>query len=172
MQSEEFEENDDADSSQAPSENDHDVESGSSSDNSDLEIDDSRTESPETLQELGEKFLLKIKHKNSLSAKTMHNIGCCTSELISATVTRLRKGLEKCLDSANMDMDEIEGLQDVFAESDDLCKATKTFSCMNVERNWKQGVAYVVSENVIISKNLTINLSFMCDRLQVANFTN
>ena len=43
---------------------------------------------------------------------------------------------------------------------------------MNVERNWKQGVAYVVSENVIISKNLTINLSFMCDRLQVANFTN
>ena len=88
-------------------------------------------------------------------------------------MTRLRKGLEKCLDSTNMDMDEIEGLQDVFAESDDLCKATtKTFSCMNVERNWKQGVAYVVSENVIISKNLTINLAFMCDRLQVANFTN
>jgi len=65
VQSEEFEENDDADSSQAPSENDHDVESGSSSDNSDLEIDDSLTESPETLQELGEHFLLKIKQKFS-----------------------------------------------------------------------------------------------------------
>jgi len=65
VQSEEFEENDDTDSSQAPSENDRDVESGSSSDNSDLEIYDSRTESPETLQELGEKFLLKIKQKFS-----------------------------------------------------------------------------------------------------------
>ena len=85
------------------------------------------------------KSLLKIKHKNSLSAKTMLSIGCCTSELISSTVARLRKGLEKCLDSANVDMDEIEGMQDVFAESDDLCKATKTFSYMNVERNWKQG---------------------------------
>jgi len=48
-----------------------------------------------TLQELGEKFLLKLKHKNSLSAKTIHSIGCCTSELISATVARLRKELEK-----------------------------------------------------------------------------
>lgn len=43
-----------------------------------------------------------------------------------------------------MDMDEIEGMQDVFAENDVLCKATKTFSYMNVERNWKQGVSYVV----------------------------
>lgn len=153
VHSDEFEDdNSDIDvDSHAPSEDDHDdVESGSSSDNSGLEIDHGNTDSPETLQEIGEKFLLKIKHKNALSAKTMHNIGHCTSELILATVARLRKGLEKCLDSANVDMDEIEGLQDVFAESDDLCKATKTFSCMNVERNWKQGVAYVVSKNIIV----------------------
>ena len=146
VHSEEFEEDDISDNvdSHAPSEDDHDVESGFSPDNSDLEIDHDHIDSPETLQELGEKFLLKIKHKNSLSAKTMHSIGCYTSELISSTVARLRKGLEKCLDSANVDMDEIEGMQDVFAESDDLCKATKTFSYMNVERNWKQGVSYVV----------------------------
>ena len=33
----------------------------------------------------------------------------------------------------------MEGLQDVCAESDDYCRRTKTFSRMNVERNWKQG---------------------------------
>lgn len=45
----------------------HDVECSSSFDNSDLEIDHDHTDSsPETLQELGKKFLLKIKHKNRL----------------------------------------------------------------------------------------------------------
>ena len=160
----ELEEDDSSDNfnSHEPSEDDcDDVESGFSRDNSDLELNHDHIDSEETLQELGEKFLLKLKHKNSLSAKTMHSIGCCTSELISATVARLRKGLEKCLDSANVDKDEIEGLEDVFAESDELCRTPKTFSCMNVETNWKQGVSYVVR---IL---LQINLEFELNRLQV-----
>lgn len=74
MHPEEIEEDDISDNvdSHAPSEDDYDVESGFSPDNSDSEINHGHIDSPETLQELGEKFLLKIKHKNSLSAKTMH----------------------------------------------------------------------------------------------------
>lgn len=111
---------------------------------SDLEIDHNPTDSPETLQELGKKFLIKIKHKNTLSEKTTHNIAFTTSELISATVQRLKNGLKKCLDSADLDMNQIEGFDEVFAESVDLCKATKTFSLTSVDGNWKQCTGYVV----------------------------
>lgn len=109
-----------------------------------LEIDHNLSDSPETLQELGKKFLLKIKHKKILSEKTMHNIIISTSELISATVQWLKNGLKKCLDSVDVDMNQIERFDDVLAESDDLCKATKTFSCTSVDGNWKQGADYVV----------------------------
>lgn len=44
----------------------------------------------------------------------------------------------------DVDMNQIEGFDDVLAESDDLCKATKTFSCTSVDGNWKKGADYVV----------------------------
>ena len=67
VHSEEFEEDDISDNveSHASSEDDNDVESGFSSDNSDLEINHDHFDSLETLQELGEKFLLKMKQKFS-----------------------------------------------------------------------------------------------------------
>lgn len=45
----------------------------------------------------------------------MHNIAFCTSELILATVMQLMNGLKRCLDSAGVDINEIEGLEEVFA---------------------------------------------------------
>jgi len=139
------------DGSHASAPDHHEVESSSSFDYPDLEIDHDHTDSSlETLQELGKKFLLKIKHKNSLTEKTMHNIAFCTSELISATVMRLKNELKRCLDSADVDINEIEGLGEVFAESDDLCKATKTFCCTSGDENWKRSAGYVVSEKFIL----------------------
>ena len=74
----------------------------------------------------------------------MHNVTFSTSEVTSATIQRLKNGLKKCLDSADLDMNQIEGFDEVFAESVDLCKATKTFSLTSVDGNWKQCTGYVV----------------------------
>lgn len=159
VESEEFENNDNDDNnssneSHASSPDHLEVEFSSLSDDPGLETDHNHTDSPETLQELGEKFLLKIKHKNSLSEKTIHSIAICTSELISATVTRLKNGLKKCLNSADVDMNEIDGLEEVFDETDDLCKATKTFSCTSVDGSWKESAGYVVRDKSNIAQKL------------------
>lgn len=84
----------DADNDNQSNDSDH-LQSSSLFDNPDLEIDHDHTDSSlETLQELGK--ILKIKHKNSLTEKTMHNIAFFTSELMPATVLRLKNGLCRC----------------------------------------------------------------------------
>ena len=80
-----------------------------------------------------------------MNAKTVRNIACCTSELMSATLKQLKRGTEKCLNASDTAIDEIHGLQDVFAESDDLCKVTKTLTSKSLEKHWNEGVPYVVS---------------------------
>lgn len=137
------------DSGHASAPDHHEVESSSLFDNPDLEIDHDHTDSSlETLQELG--IILKTKHKNSLTEKTMHNIAFFTSELMPATVLRLKNGLKRCLDSADVDINEIEGLEELFAESDDLCKAAKIFCCTSGDENWKQSAGYVVRGQLIL----------------------
>lgn len=43
-----------------------------------------------------------------------------------ATLMQLKRGIEKYFSASDTTIDEIQGLKDVFAESDDLCKVTKT----------------------------------------------
>lgn len=63
---------------------------------------------------------------------------------------------QKCLDSADVDISEMEGLEEVFAESDGLCKATKTFFCTSVDENWKQSAGYVVREEFLLHLILSV----------------
>ena len=133
--------------SQTPSDDEDDSQDDESSLTSDnfalLEMDDN--DAVESLPDVASKFLLKIQHENTLNSKTVRNIACCTSELMSATLKQLKRGIEKCLNASDTAIDKIQGLQDVFAESDDLCKVTKTLTSKSLGKHWNEGVPYVVS---------------------------
>ena len=133
------------DDSHEPVMNDYEVDLDSASDSGSY-LECQNDESKESLPDLAAKFLLKIKHENVLNQKTVHNIAHSTCALISATVAHLKRGIEECLKEADVDADELPGLNDVFAETEDLCKATRrTATTVSFDKLLEDGlIPYVV----------------------------
>ncbi|XP_068735393.1 uncharacterized protein [Montipora capricornis] len=72
---------------------------------------------------------------------------------MDATLTQLKRGIEECLNATDTTIDEIQGLQDVFAESDDLCKVTKTLTSKSLEKHWNEGVPCVEPVKKVLGKH-------------------